>query len=303
MTDRTLPTNEQPTNENPTAWKPTACILCECNCGILVQTSPAEEGRHLKKIRGDKNHPASAGYTCNKALRLEHYQNAQGRLTSPLRRRDDGSYEEIDWDTAITEIADGFARIAQTYGGDKIFYYGGGGQGNHLGGAYSSAFLKPLGSRYRSNALAAPGKLVTGRAPHPADADNDGIVGGGHVVDRKRASNCSTRPAGWTSARPAATWSKDRCVPARNMTCRTWCSTARRLTPATLPTTCRPITAPSTSPTPASCCRSDPSSPSSTALSGSAEKFTRARRFWDGSRLATVCASPPTMVSTKPAAW
>ena len=154
MTDRTLPTNEQPTNENPTAWKPTACILCECNCGILVQTSPAEEGRHLKKIRGDKNHPASAGYTCNKALRLEHYQNAQGRLTSPLRRRDDGSYEEIDWDTAITEIADGFARIAQTYGGDKIFYYGGGGQGNHLGGAYSSAFLKPLGSRYRSNALA-----------------------------------------------------------------------------------------------------------------------------------------------------
>ena len=29
------------------------------------------------------------------------------------------------------------------------------------------------------HALAAPGKLVTGRAPHPADADNDGIVGGG----------------------------------------------------------------------------------------------------------------------------
>ena len=41
-----------------------------------------------------------------------------------------------------------------TYGGDKIFYYGGGGQGNHLGGAYSGAFLKALGSRYRSNALA-----------------------------------------------------------------------------------------------------------------------------------------------------
>ena len=41
----------------PDQWRPTACILCECNCGILVQTSPAEEGRHLKKIRGDKNHP------------------------------------------------------------------------------------------------------------------------------------------------------------------------------------------------------------------------------------------------------
>ncbi len=131
-------------------WKPTACILCECNCGIVVQT----EGRTLARIRGDKGNPASQGYTCNKALRLDHYQNHRARLTSPMRRRPDGSYEEIDWDTAITEVAAGFRRIADTYGGEKIFYYGGGGQGNHLGGAYSGAFLKLLGSRYRSNALA-----------------------------------------------------------------------------------------------------------------------------------------------------
>ncbi|OBF53867.1 molybdopterin-dependent oxidoreductase [Mycolicibacterium monacense] len=131
-------------------WQPTACILCECNCGIVVEV----EGRSLARIRGDKDHPASQGYTCNKALRLDHYQNNRGRLTSPMRRRPDGSYEEIDWDTAISEIAAGFRRIADTHGGDKIFYYGGGGQGNHLGGAYSGAFLKALGSYYRSNALA-----------------------------------------------------------------------------------------------------------------------------------------------------
>jgi anaerobic selenocysteine-containing dehydrogenase len=131
-------------------WQSTACILCECNCGIVVQL----DGRKLAKIRGDKDHPASQGYTCNKALRLDHYQNNRARLTSPMRRRPDGSYEEIDWDTAIAEIAAGFKRIADTYGGDKIFYYGGGGQGNHLGGAYSGAFLKALGSHYRSNALA-----------------------------------------------------------------------------------------------------------------------------------------------------
>lgn len=134
----------------PGTWQPTACILCECNCGIVVQT----DGGSLAKIRGDKAHPASAGYTCNKALRLDHYQNNHGRLTSPLRRTPDGGYEEIDWDTAIAEIADGFRRIAERHGGDKIFYYGGGGQGNHLGGAYSGAFLKALGSYYRSNALA-----------------------------------------------------------------------------------------------------------------------------------------------------
>jgi formate dehydrogenase len=131
-------------------WKPTACILCECNCGVVVQL----DGRKLAKIRGDKDHPASAGYTCNKALRLDHYQNNSARLTSPMRRRADGSYEEIDWDTAIHEVAEGFKHIRDTYGGDKVFYYGGGGQGNHLGGAYAGAFLKALGSRYRSNALA-----------------------------------------------------------------------------------------------------------------------------------------------------
>ena len=136
--------------ETQADWQSTACILCECNCGIVVQL----DGRTLSKIRGDKAHPASQGYTCNKALRLDHYQNNRSRLTSPMRRRPDGSYEEIDWDTAISEIAEGFSRIRDEFGGDKIFYYGGGGQGNHLGGAYSGAFLKALGSRYRSNALA-----------------------------------------------------------------------------------------------------------------------------------------------------
>ncbi|MDP7704455.1 MULTISPECIES: molybdopterin-dependent oxidoreductase [unclassified Mycobacterium] len=149
-------------------WQPTACILCECNCGIVVQT----DGRTLARIRGDKEHPASQGYTCNKALRLDHYQNGRGRLTSPLRRRADGSYEEIDWDTAIVEIAEGFKHIRDTYGGDKIFYYGGGGQGNHLGGAYSGAFLKALGSKYRSNALA---QEKTG------EAWVDGQLYGGHT--------------------------------------------------------------------------------------------------------------------------
>jgi formate dehydrogenase len=133
-----------------TAWQPTACILCECNCGIEVQL----EGRRLERIRGDKAHPGSRGYTCNKAMRLDHYQNGPHRLTSPLRRRADGSFEEVDWETAIAEIAAEFGRIRDEHGGASIFYYGGGGQGNHLGGAYSGAFLKALGSEYRSSALA-----------------------------------------------------------------------------------------------------------------------------------------------------
>ena len=136
-----------------TTWHPTACILCECNCGIEVRLG-GDDGRRFTRIRGDKAHPASQGYTCEKALRLDHYQHGPHRLTSPMRRRPDGTFEEIDWDTAITEVAARFADVRDTWGGASIFYYGGGGQGNHLGGAYATATRAALGSTFRSNALA-----------------------------------------------------------------------------------------------------------------------------------------------------
>ena len=139
-------------------WHPTACILCECNCGIEVRLG-GEDGRRFERIRGDKAHPASKGYTCEKALRLDHYQNGRsGRILSPLRRRPDGSFEEIDWDTAIAEIAERLLAVKEAagpeVGGEAIFYYGGGGQGNHLGGGYGSALLRAVGGRFRSSALA-----------------------------------------------------------------------------------------------------------------------------------------------------
>ncbi len=136
-----------------TDWKANACILCECNCGLEVQLG-GDDGRHLVKLRGDKHHPSSRGYACEKALRLDHYQNARDRITKPLRRRPDGTFEEIDWSTAIREVAARFAAVRDAHGGDTIFYYGGGGQGNHLPGAYSTATRRALGSRHRSSALA-----------------------------------------------------------------------------------------------------------------------------------------------------
>jgi anaerobic selenocysteine-containing dehydrogenase len=135
------------------AWQPTACILCECNCGLEVELG-GDDGRHLVKLRGDRRHPSSLGYACEKAHRLDHYQHGRDRVTTPLRRRTDGSFEAIDWDTAIREVAARFAALRDGFGGDTIFYYGGGGQGNHLPGAYATATRRVLGSRYRSSALA-----------------------------------------------------------------------------------------------------------------------------------------------------
>ena len=133
-----------------TEWHKTACILCSLNCGVEVRL----DAREITRVRGNKSHVASKGYTCEKALRLNHYQNATGRLTSPMKRLGDGSYIEIDWETAIDEVAQALLDVRDAHGGDKIMYYGGGGQGNHLVGVYGAAFRSLLGVTRKSNALA-----------------------------------------------------------------------------------------------------------------------------------------------------
>ena len=134
-------------------WLPTACILCECNCGLEVELG-GDDGRRLVRVRGDDAHPASKGYACEKASRIDYYQNNPHRLTRPLRRRPDGGFDEIDWDTAIREVAQRADALAAAHGGSSILYYGGGGQGNHLPGVYSRALRATLGMRYQSSAIA-----------------------------------------------------------------------------------------------------------------------------------------------------
>lgn len=127
----------------------TACILCSRNCGLTVEI---EAGR-FKRIRGDESHPISKGYLCQKAARLEHYQHHDDRLTYPLKRQPDGSFARVSWDEALTDIASRLKRIRTAHGGDAFAFAGGGGQGNHLGGAYSRQLMAAMRSRYAYNSL------------------------------------------------------------------------------------------------------------------------------------------------------
>lgn len=133
-----------------TVVRSSACILCSINCGIEVQV----ENRRFVRIQGDLKDPHSEGYLCQKATALDHYQNHARRLIHPMRKRPDGTFEKIDWETAISEIAEKLLRIRDTFGGTSIAYYGGGGQGNHLGGAYAQPLRKALGTPYAYNSLA-----------------------------------------------------------------------------------------------------------------------------------------------------
>ena len=128
----------------------TACLLCSQNCGVQIDV---DENGHFTKIVGDGAHPVSEGYLCQKATRLDYYQN-QARLTSPLRKKADGTFEEISWDVAVREIAEKLVEIRDAHGGETIAYAGGGGQGNHLGGIYGSALRAACDTPYIYSALA-----------------------------------------------------------------------------------------------------------------------------------------------------
>ena len=127
----------------------TACILCSRNCGLRVDI----EENKFTRIRGDEDHPVSKGYLCQKAARLEHYQNHDDRLQYPLKRQPDGSFVRVSWDEALTDIAEQLLRIREKHGGDAFAFVGGGGQGTHLGGAYGSQMLAAMKSRFAYNSL------------------------------------------------------------------------------------------------------------------------------------------------------
>ena len=114
-------------------------VLCFDWLNVLVAPIQiqVDENQQFQKIIGDPAHPVSEGYLCQKATRLNYYQE-QVRLKSPLRRKADGSFEEISWETAIKEIAQKLKTIRDTHGGKTIAFAGGGGQGNHLGGIYGA---------------------------------------------------------------------------------------------------------------------------------------------------------------------
>lgn len=128
----------------------TACILCSRNCGLTVEI----ENGAFRRIRGDEDHPISKGYICQKAARLHHYQSHADRLEHPLKRQPDGTFARVTWDEALDDIAARLNQIHKAHGGSAFAFLGGGGQGNHLGGAYGARqMLAAMGSHNAYNSL------------------------------------------------------------------------------------------------------------------------------------------------------
>jgi anaerobic selenocysteine-containing dehydrogenase len=121
----------------------TVCVLCSHNCALRVDV----RGGRITAVRGDESSPITHGYLCNKAMSIAHYVEHGQRVERPLRRRPDGTFEEVDWDTAVAEIAARLGAIRAAHGPRALGLVGVGGQANHLGGPYALGFLRAFGSR------------------------------------------------------------------------------------------------------------------------------------------------------------
>jgi len=75
-------------DSNPAKMQSSACVLCAINCGLKIQVKDG----HFTRIHGDKNHPQSQGYLCEKALALDRYPHHARRLTQPMRKGPEGRF-------------------------------------------------------------------------------------------------------------------------------------------------------------------------------------------------------------------
>mgnify|MGYP003339043926 CR=1 FL=1 len=97
----------------------TTCPYCGVGCG--VQARPDANGGTT--IIGDPDHPANFGKLCSKGFALDETLSLNGRLLHPKLRRADGSYADVDWDTALANVADGFKRIVERDGPGAVAFY------------------------------------------------------------------------------------------------------------------------------------------------------------------------------------
>ena len=93
-------------------------------------------------LRGNPEHPFSAGELCKKVHPWLSYASEPGRLMAPKRRvgpKGSGRFVDIGWDEALAEIADRFATIIKRSGPAAIWPFAGTGNVGFLQGGAGPA--------------------------------------------------------------------------------------------------------------------------------------------------------------------
>jgi len=172
---------------------PSICRICTAHCPILVTV---DEGV-VTAVNGDRDAPLFEGYTCPKGRALPAIHSHPGRLLRSLRRRADGSHEEIATDQAIVEIAERLEDIVDRHGPESVAAYTGTSLGvqHPTGSRVAGALLRALGSTnvYSAGTIDQPGMLIAdayhgvwlGGRPSFDDADVWLFVGTNPIISKQ----------------------------------------------------------------------------------------------------------------------
>ncbi len=100
----------------------TTCRYCVGSCGLVAKLD--DDGR-VVSVRGDRDHPLSAGFACIRGLQTPEAMNSPERILRPLKRQPDGSFKEIALETALDEIAAQLGGILKESGGEAVALFKG----------------------------------------------------------------------------------------------------------------------------------------------------------------------------------
>lgn len=92
----------------------TTCPYCGVGCGVLA----AARGPESADIKGDPEHPSNFGRLCSKGSSLGETLSLETRLLYPEVRG-----RRVNWDDALTIVADTFRRIIDTHGPEAVAFY------------------------------------------------------------------------------------------------------------------------------------------------------------------------------------
>ncbi len=128
----------------------TYCRICEPLCGLVATVEDGE----LVKLRPDREHPLSKGFACPKGIAMASVQNDPDRVTHPLRRRADGSFERVSWDVALDDIAHRLTGVISRGGGSAVGWY--------LGNPSAFSYSHPIWVKGFMDAIGSPNLYSAG---------------------------------------------------------------------------------------------------------------------------------------------
>jgi len=137
-------------------WKRTVCAKdCPDTCGLMARV---ENGK-ISEVKGDPEHPFTAGFICKKAGHYPEHVHSSKRITTPLKRvgpKGAGEFKEIGWDEALDEVALKMESISAEFGAEAIlpYFYAG-----HMGLVHRNsghAFFNRLGASGLETTICGP---------------------------------------------------------------------------------------------------------------------------------------------------